>query len=115
MNPSVTTLFPAKDCVFQQDNDPKHTAKINKAYLSRYEVPTLPWPSQSPDLNPIKNLWSILDDRVKNRVPNTEEDLFQVLEEAWNNLPVDLLTSLADSMPRRVRAVIENGGFATTY
>jgi hypothetical protein len=115
MKPSMNQLFPDKNSFFQQDNDPKHTANINKSYLRRYEVPTLPWPSQSPDLNPIENLWSILDDRVKNRVPNSEKELFQVLEEAWNNLPVALLTSLVDSMPRRVAAVIQNKGFATKY
>lgn len=115
MKTSMEQLFPTKDSFFQQDNDPKHTAKLNKAYLLKYEVVTLPWPSQSPDLNPIENLWSILDEKAKNRVPNTEEELFQLLEEAWNNLPVELLTNLVDSMPRRVAAVIEKKGYATKY
>lgn len=115
MKPSVNKLFPDNDCIFQQDNDPKHTANKTKQYLLNYHVPTLPWPSQSPDLNPIENLWSILDERVKNRQPSNEEDLFEVIKTAWNALPVELLTKLVDSMPRRIKAVLDNNGYATKY
>ena len=72
-------LIPNKDCKFQQDNDPKHTIQSIRNYLADYEVPALPWPSQSPDLNPIENLWSILD---KDRAPKNENQLFEVLQVA---------------------------------
>jgi transposase len=78
-------------------------------------VPILEWPSQSPDLNPIENLWSILDANLKNRTPQNEQELFEVLEEGWKELPIDLLERLSDSMPRRIEAVIKAKGFATKY
>ena len=115
MKPSVNILFPDKNCIFQQDNDPKHTSNANKRFLANYEVPTLPWPSQSPDLNPIENLWSILDEKVKNRQASNEAELFLVFDEAWKSLEIDLLTRLVDSMPRRVQAVIAANGYATKY
>lgn len=115
MIPSSEALFGGEEWTFQHDNDPKHTATIVKTYLDRKNIHVLSWPAQSPDLNPIENLWSILDQRSKERRPSTTQELFEILKHEWNALPSDVLQRLVESMPRRCQAVIENKGFATKY
>ena len=116
--PSAEFLFPDGNFIWQEDNDPKHTEYKRfgcRDFWERMGFQKLDWPAQSPDLNPIENLWAILDRRIQNRRPKNGEELTAILTEASNSLPVDLLRNLALSMPNRLRAVIESNGYPTKY
>ncbi len=112
--PEITQML-GNDWRFQQDNDPKHTSCLAKAFLQENFPEILEWPSNSPDLNPIENLWAIVKSNVEKRMPKDLNDLEEFMVEEWQNIPQSVLVSLANSMRRRCELIIENNGERIPY
>ena len=66
------------------------------------------WPAQSPDLNPIENLWAELNRLTKVKKPKNENELFEILKSGWNEITDEYLHKLVESMPSRCKAVIKS-------
>lgn len=101
--------------VFQQDNDPKHTSKKAKEWFRVKGIQVVEWPPQSPDLNPIENLWCDVKKYVADAKPTNNQHLWRVVEEAWRKITPTRCQNLVNSMPRRCKAVLKNKGFSTKY
>jgi transposase len=105
------------EVVMQEDNAPWHTAKIITKYLANKGINRMSWPPQSPDLNPIENLWKYIKtliSRRRHRISSTRE-MREVLKEVWTQIDGDFLLTLCDSVPRRWEACLKNKLGATKY
>ncbi len=108
------TLKIVRRWVFQHDNDPKHTTKATKKWLKKKQIKVLEWPSQSPDLNPIENLWREPKVRVAKRQPRNLNDL-QGSAKRSGTIPPEVCEHLVANYKKRLTSVISNKGFATKY
>ncbi len=95
---------------FQQDNDPKHTAKITKEWLHNNSVTVLEWPSQSPDLNPIEHLWRDLKMAVHQRLPSNLTELERICKEEWQRIPKSRCEKLVAIFPKKTHGCIKSKG-----
>jgi DDE superfamily endonuclease len=64
-------------------------------------------PSNSPDLNPIENLWGLVKKNVEKRKPQKLKDLEEFIIEEWEVISVEVISNLVNSMRRRCEEVIE--------
>jgi len=100
---------------WQQDNDPKHTSKLAMDWFTEKRVRLMEWPSYSPDLNPLENVWGYLKKEIAKKRPRTLVELEEALQELWNTLSNEYLRALISSVPKRVRLVIEKNGNRVPY
>ena len=102
---------------FQDDNAPSHSAKETIQWKEDNLIPSIPWPAQSPDLNPIEHLWDVLEKKLRSRkpLPKNKIELIDALNEEWLHIEPRITENLVLSMPRRVKAVIESHGNPTLY
>jgi hypothetical protein len=104
---------------FQQDNAPAHGSRATKTFLENHNVNVFPWPSTSPDMSPIENVWGRMECILKREyeLPSNGDELFATLEEIW----IDLMQNdqyrcdLINSMTTRVSSLYAASGGYTKY
>ena len=93
------------------DGAPSHTARATRALLQANRINVLPWPSLSPDLNPIEHIWDVIGQRVRSRVTLNIRDLERFVVEEWNGVAQLTLRNYIASMRSPCQAVVNvNGG-----
>ena len=102
--------------IFQDDSAPCHRSALIKAFKIKNNIESLDWPGNSPDLNPIENLWSYLKRRVgRNKMMNSN-DLIKRINYSWKNeIDDELIKNLINSMPKRIDMCIKANGYQIKY
>ena len=115
--PQADDWFEGCDWVFQQDLAPCHTAGVVKDFFRDNDVTVLEWPGNSPDLNPIENLWAILKNRFGKRGIRTKPEAIRWMLDVAHHAEdiTEICSNLVDSMPRRISACIKAKGGHINY
>ncbi len=94
-----------------------NTCKKAKDWFQDNGFNVLPWPAQSPDLNPIEHLWDHLKKKLGgyDKAPSGMIELWERVEEVWEKIDTEVCQNLIESMPRRVEAVLKAKGGYTKY
>ena len=112
---SSSSLGLSSDFYFQQDNDPKHASNNVKNKLKEQTFNVFTWPAQSPDLNPIENLWYCVGKMIRNVPIKSAKDLREAITAAWYSIPPETCKKLVYSMPNRVFDLNKAKGLWTKY
>ena len=99
-----------------EDGAPSHRARVTQDWYSSNGVKVVSgFPPNSPDLNIIENAWKLIGDSVAARQPTTQDGLWRVVQEEWENLSLEKVQNLVLSVPDRLSAVTTSQGGNTKY
>lgn len=103
-----------------QDHAPGHRGRKTLEALREKGIELLPWPPNSPDLNPIETLWCRMKDWLQKRYGDSTasisyKELRRRVLEAWDAIGEDTLEELVKTMPQRCQDVINAQGGHTKW
>lgn len=98
-----------------QDNASIYTAYKTIALFKELGINLMEWPANSPDLNPIENLWALLKYRIGRHFPTTREEVEAAIQMEWTKLTASDVRRACQSMRQRCQAVIDVKGGHTKW
>jgi hypothetical protein len=105
------------DAVLMEDGAPIHRSKTAKKWRDENGVEKMIWPAQSPDMNPIENLWKIMKNIVQSKFQPgmSRKDFEQVIKDAWDSIKIEKVDGLIETMPTRIKTLKQKKGKSTRY
>ena len=86
------------------------------AWFQEKGIQLIDWPGNSPDLNPIENMWQIMKRKLEEKEVSSVTAMKEEITNIWENeIAVQYCRTLARSMPNRLQAVLEAKGGPTKY
>lgn len=113
--PFINTTFPDGHRLVP-DNDPKHVSRSTTEFMTNNRINHWKTPPESPDLNPIENLWATLKYHIQRRVkPRNQQQLIKAIQEFWDSVTPAMCNKYIDHLYKVVPKVIEVKGRASGY
>jgi len=113
--PFIEEVYPESH-KFMQDNDPKHTSNRAVEFMEEKGVNWWRTPAESPDLNPIENMWHELKEFIRREVkPHKKEELVEGILKFWQTVDVAKCTKYIKHLKKVIPKAIELDGDATGY
>ena len=112
--PFIKRVFPDRHRL-QQDNDPKHIAKLTQQFMKSNEINWWDvWLSESPDFNPIEMVWSMMKCRLSKMESKTKEDLQNSIRQFWREqMTIHVCNKFIDHVYKVLPITAMIGGRAT--
>ncbi|GFV26719.1 transposable element Tcb2 transposase [Trichonephila clavipes] len=102
--------YPHGNGVFQQVNFTFHKSRLATGWLDEhsFDLSVINWPPRSPDLNSIEHLWDALElgGKGHHTAPTNLTELWTILTNIWQVIPVERFQKLVESVPRRVAQLV---------
>ena len=89
------------------DNAPVHRANSVTAFMTNNEINTTTWPAQSPNLNITVTIWLKIEESLQRLATfiHTCDDLLTEIRLTWENISVEYVRGLYDTIPSRIKEV----------
>ena len=115
--PFIEQTFPPPSVHrFMQDNDPKHTSRAAQEFFSRSNINWWRTPPESPDMNPIENLWHELKEFIRRETkPKNKDELIQGILTFWDTVNIWKCIRYIDHLKKVIPKAIEVRGEPTGY
>lgn len=104
-----------KKVLFQQDNAPCHTSFKLCKFLSDNNLEVMFWPANSPDLNPIENVWNIMKRNIGKIYVKNKKELVDVILSEVNKLDIQKINNIISSMDNRINELFNNSFDSINY
>lgn len=113
--PFITDVYPNGHRLMM-DNDPKHTSKFASECMARKNINWWKTPPESPDSNPIENLWHELKEYCRREIkPKTKDELVNGILQFWETVDIQKCRKYIRHLRKVLPRIIEVDGNATGY